>query len=257
MAALVSPPRFSLHEVGRRWGQLNALQNVSLTIEPGEFVAVVGPSGGGKSTLLDLLGGSLKASEGKIQVDHTPLANYSRKQLRQHRSRCGRIEQDGLVLPHLSVHNNILAGLLPHWPWWKILGAALWPIEQHRVQNLLQQVGLEDRQWEQASVLSGGQKQRVAVLRALAGNPPVLLADEPTASLDPGNSQEVADLILNYAKERKATVVWCTHWLSLIQSRMDRVLAIHQGKVVIDAPSHSISPEEIQALYQNTEESLQ
>ncbi len=249
-------PHFVLHDVSRHWGEVIALETISLSLKPGECVAVVGPSGGGKSTLLNLLGGSLRTTTGQIQIDGKDVHTLSRGELRQHRSRCGRIEQGNLVLPQLSVHNNVIAGLLPHWPWWRIAWSTLWPTESQAVQELLKQVGLETRQWERASILSGGQQQRVAVLRALIGKPSVLLADEPTASLDPSTSQSVAELLFSHAKKNRATLVWCTHWISLIQSQVDRIIGIQQGKIVIDAPANTVSQEDMQALYQNSHERL-
>ena len=249
-----TPPHFSLQSAGRSWGTRIALQDISLEIQPGERIAIIGPSGGGKSTFIRLLAGALRPSSGQVLVDDHSLQSLSRRELQKHRRRCGIVEQSLLLISQLSVHRNVLAGLLPHWSWMRILLSMLWPIEGKLVAKYLKQVGLEERQWDSVSQLSGGQQQRVAIARALIGQPDVVLADEPTASLDPTTAAEVTDLLLTHGQEHGATLVICTHWFSLVQPRVDRVLGIREGKILIDAPAEDVDEVALQALYAGSDE---
>ncbi len=242
-------PTCSLDRAGRRFGTRVALHPTSLEVPPGQRVALVGPSGGGKSTLLRLIGGSLRATTGRVLVDGRDLASLSRRDVRRHRARCGVIAQGGLLVPQLSVHRNVTAGRLAHWPWWRVLAASVRAQERARTADLLGLVGLAERQWDRAEQLSGGQRQRVAIARGIASDPRLILADEPTASLDPTTAGEVIQLLLRVTAARNATLLVSTHWTGLVLAHVDRLLGIREGRVVLDTPAADATEGDFDALY--------
>lgn len=247
-------PVLELKAVSRYWGKRAAINNLNLTIRPGETVALIGPSGGGKSTLIRLLAGVLKPTHGRVLADGKDLAKMSAAELRFHRAHARIIEQTHLLVPQLSVHQNVVAGKLPLWPWHRVMASALWPVEKQPVHSLLESLSIGEHQWRSASDLSGGQMQRVAIARALISDPTTLLADEPTASLDPATARAVTEIILNQAKERGVTLVFCTHWLDAIMHRCDRIIGLREGTLVLDAKPAEVTPDALDLLYQGSEE---
>ncbi|MBA3395927.1 MAG: ATP-binding cassette domain-containing protein [Deltaproteobacteria bacterium] len=227
-------PLFSLKDVSRSWGGNDALKGITLDIRAGEVILLAGPSGSGKSTLLRILTGALKPTSGRFEVGGVDLSSMSPSELRKYKRTCGIVEQGNLLVPQLDVHRNVLAGRLAHWPWHRILLSALWPIERERVATLLADLGLSDRQWETTANLSGGQQQRVAVARAMISAPMIIIADEPTASLDSQNAIQVTQMMVNAAKRTGATLILCTHWISLALPYMERLIGLRDGAIAID-----------------------
>jgi phosphonate transport system ATP-binding protein len=248
-------PQFRLDRASRRWGGTAALEDVSLTVQPGERILLAGPSGSGKTTLLRLLAGVLRPSGGSVQVDGVDVMAMGSGELRRHRARCGIVEQGGMLVPQSDVHRNVLAGRLAHMPWHAVLLSAVWRTEATPVRELLGRVGLADRQWDTAGNLSGGQQQRVAVARALFGGPGILLADEPTSSLDPTTAHDIADLLLDHAG-RGATLIFCSHWVSIARDRVTRVIGIRGGKLVLDARPADVTADALDELYRGSREQL-
>jgi phosphonate transport system ATP-binding protein len=248
-------PQFRLDRVSRHWGDTPALADVSLTVQPGERILLAGPSGSGKTTLLRLLAGVLRPTHGSVQVDGVDLMSMGSRELRRHRARCGIVEQGAMLVPQSDVHRNVLAGRLAHMPWHAVLLSAVWRIEAAPVRELLGRVGLADRQWDTAGNLSGGQQQRVAVARALIGGPGILLADEPTSSLDPKTAHDIADLLLEQAG-RGATLIFCSHWVSIARDRVTRVIGIRGGKLVLDARPGDVTADALDELYRGSREQL-
>jgi len=252
MNAVTAPgaaPDIALHGVGRHWNGQATLSGVSLCLKPGERVALIGPSGGGKTTLIRLIAGVLRATEGQVTVGGRKLQDFNWAELQGFRSRCRIVEQQSLLVPQATVHANVLSGLVSTWPWFKTLGAALLPLEQARVAALLQELGLGGLQWAQASELSGGQMQRVAIARALIANPAVLLADEPTASLDPHTAKAVTRQIVEQAKARHMTLVFCTHWFDIVRQDCTRVIGLRAGQLQFDCAPDEVSTERLDQLY--------
>jgi len=209
---------------GSGLNQVEALKNVHLSINKGEFVSIVGASGSGKSTLLHLLGGLDRPTEGKVMVDGENIYDYKEERLAIFRRRkVGFIFQFFNLVPILNVGENItLPALLDHDK-----------IDKHYLDELIQILGLEDRKSHLPSELSGGQQQRVAIGRALFNKPSIILADEPTGNLDSATSKEVIELLKFTAKKYNQTLILITHELN-IASMADRILTLKDGKIISD-----------------------
>ncbi len=249
MSETEAAPVLELRVAGRRWGERTALTELSLSIPAGQCVALVGPSGSGKTTLLRLLAGALVASEGVVLAGGRDLRQHGHRALQRHRARCGIVPQGQALVRQLSVHHNVLAGLLAEWPWYRVAASLLVGTDSRRVHRVLDHVGIGDRQWEPVSVLSGGQQQRVAVARALVRDPSLLLADEPTASLDPATALAITRLLVGQARRRGATLVLSTHHLSQVIDHVDRVIGLREGRVVLDASTTDLGDGALDALY--------
>ena len=206
---------------GEGENQVRAVDHTSLQIERGKFTAIVGRSGSGKSTLLHLIGGLDRPDSGKVWIDGTDI--YSRKddKLAQfRRKKIGFIFQDFNLIPSLNVWENIV---LP-------LGLDNRKVKPREVEDILKKIGLQDKKDAMPSALSGGQKQRTAIARALVTRPAIILADEPTGSLDSQSSGDILDLLLSIQKEQGVTLLIVTHDMSVAQ-RMQRQFVVHNGLV--------------------------
>lgn len=201
-------------------GAVNALCNVDLTIEDGEFVAIVGKSGSGKSTLLNLLGGLDSVTSGRVlynDVDITKLGEPALADFRLHK--IGFVFQFYDLLPELTAEENIM------------LPAQLAKNKSADISALVERLGLTDRMKHYPSQLSGGQQQRAAIARALINNPDVLLCDEPTGNLDQKTGDDVMELLLKLNKTEKRTIVIVTHNPE-IAARCERTIEISDGVLV-------------------------
>lgn len=204
--------------------KVNAVDNMNLTINQGEFVAIVGPSGSGKSTLLHLLGGVDRPSSGKVIVDGTDIYSLSEEELAVFRRRkVGFIFQFYNLVPVLDVEENILLPLLLDNK----------KVDRKYIDELISILGLNERKNHLPNELSGGQQQRVSIGRALAYSPSIVLADEPTGNLDSQNSKEIVDLLKLSVQKYNQTLVLITHDLD-IASQADRIITIEDGSIVKD-----------------------
>lgn len=203
---------------------VKALDNVSFSVEKGEFIAIVGPSGSGKSTLLHILGGVDVPTSGNVIIDKTDISQLNETALAIFRRRqIGLVYQFYNLIPILTVEENLTLPLL-------LDGKKP---DAKTVGNLVNQLGLEQRLQHLPNQLSGGQQQRVSVGRALINNPALLLADEPTGNLDSENSREIISLLRRFNKQSNQTVIIITHDERIALSA-DRVIAIEDGKIVRD-----------------------
>ena len=202
-----------------------ALDEINLSVDRGEFVYVVGPSGSGKSTLLKCIFRSEMPTSGSIYIDNYSLTNLSSKQVAYLRRNIGMIFQDFKLLKLRNVFDNVAFPL-------NIFGFSRSAIKR-KVLQVLDLVGLQDKTKHYPSELSGGEQQRICIARALINNPPVLLADEPTGSLDPDTSWEIMQL-LSKINQRKTTVVVATHNKGIVDDLRKRVVALEYGKLMKD-----------------------
>ena len=203
---------------------VKALDNVSFSVEKGEFIAIVGPSGSGKSTLLHILGGVDVPTSGNVIIDKTDISQLNETALAIIRRRqIGLVYQFYNLIPILTVEENLTLPLL-------LDGKKP---DAKTVGNLVNQLGLEQRLQHLPNQLSGGQQQRVSIGRALINNPALLLADEPTGNLDSENSREIISLLRRFNKQSNQTVIIITHDERIALSA-DRVIAIEDGKIVRD-----------------------
>ena len=202
-----------------------ALNNVSLKIEAGEFVFVVGDSGSGKSTLIKLLLRELLPTSGKIMVNDIDVASLRHKQIPKYRRKLGVVFQDFRLLKDRNVYENVAFAQ-------RIVQTPSKEIKKN-VPSILSTVGLAGKYKARPKQLSGGEQQRVALARALVNNPPILLAEEPTGNLDPKNSWEIMKL-LEEINERGTTVLVVTHNREIVNAMKKRVITMNKGVIVND-----------------------
>ena len=254
LSTLDDAPTLELVGVGKSYGELDALRGITLTFSPGERVAILGPSGSGKSTLIQLLAGALLPSTGEVRIGGRNITQWSRLELRAYRQRLGLVEQSLDLVPQLSLHRNVMAGLLASWSPWRILASLLWSLEKERVANMLSEVGLASRQFDPTHTLSGGEKQRVAIARALIHRPAILFADEPTSSLDPATARSVVKLLLEEAGKHAQSMILSTHWASVVQGHVNRIIGLREGTLVLDAPAQEVTESMLDELYAGHQE---
>lgn len=207
-------------------GTVNALDNVTFSVESGEFASIIGKSGSGKSTLLSLLGALETPTSGEIIVDETDIATLSSGQQTAYRARkIGFVFQHYNLVSNLTALENVMLALE--------FGGLPAAQRQSRAQELLDEVGLEpDQQARKPLHLSGGQQQRVSIARALANSPSIILADEPTGNLDSETGQKIFDLLHKLSRETHTTILAVTHDLE-IAGKTDRTFTLRDGKLLV------------------------
>lgn len=206
-------------------GDARAIDNMSFSIEDGEFVFLVGPSGSGKTSIIKLITGEREAGSGKVNVNGFDLRNMRRRKLPSMRRTIGVIFQDFRLIEDKTVYENVAFAM-------HVVGASNREIRR-RVPYVLDLVGLTGRERRYPREISGGEQQRVAVARAIVNSPRLLIADEPTGNLDPARSLELM-LLLDRINEMGTTVLVVTHEKELVNSFSKRVVAIEGGRIISD-----------------------
>ncbi len=213
-------------------GEVRALDGLSLTVPGGQFLAIVGPSGSGKSTLLSLLGGLDRPDEGQITVEGQELGGLRSHELARFRQgTVGFVFQSFNLLPNVTALDNVGLPM--------IFAGVDDATREKRARELLELVGLAERAHHRASQLSGGEQQRVAVARALANNPRVLLADEPTGNLDSETGQRVMQMLAGLHRQQGLTLVVVTHNQAVAQGAQ-RIVRLRDGRVVEDVEGRKV-----------------
>ena len=224
----------TLNSLSKTFGQTKAVDSVSLTIERGSFVGVIGRSGAGKSTLLRMINRLNEPTSGSIVFEGSNIAELSGTELREWRRRCAMIFQQFNLVGRLDVLTNVLMGRLATTPSWRSM-LRLWGEDDRTIAlAALDQFDIASLAAQRADQLSGGQQQRVAICRALVQEPDIILADEPIASLDPRNTKIVIDALLRINKHFGITVICNLHSLDIARTYCDRLVGMASGKVAFD-----------------------
>ena len=205
---------------------VHALRDINLTIEDGEFVYIIGPTGSGKSTLIKLLDGEEIPDQGRVLVNDVDVGKLRHSKVPFYPRSIGVVFQDFRLLPHLTIFENISFAL-------EVIGMDRQQIRQ-RVREVLELVSLSEKAKAFPNQLSGGQQQRATIGRAIANHPKVLIADEPTGNLDPEMSKEVIELLEKINEKEKTTVLMVTHDKNLVDAFKKRTISLEEGYIVAD-----------------------
>ncbi len=226
-----------------------AVNGVSFDMETNEFVSVIGPSGGGKSTLLRCINQLVKPTSGRVVFDGIEMTKLNTKMLRLARRRIGMIFQEFNLIDRLSVLTNVLCGKLGSTSLLRSLFGKFHKADMEKAKDICERVGLEDQIYKRADELSGGQRQRVGIARALIQEPDFLLVDEPTSSLDMRIQQEVLDLIYKLCKEEKVPALVSIHDVKLAMEYSNRILGLQDGILVFEGTSDGLDKETLNMIY--------
>ena len=207
-----------------------ALHNINLKVEKGEFVFIVGSSGAGKSTFLKLITCEERPNEGQVLIDGQDISHIRKGKIPYVRRKMGLVFQDFRLIDHMTVYDNVAFAM-------RVVGASPKAIKK-RVPYILGLVGLQHKAKHYPTEMSGGERQRVGLARALVNNPSMILADEPTGNIDPALSYEIVDL-LSAINQRGTTVLMVTHEHSLVKHFHKRIIQIHSGEIVADTAAIS------------------
>jgi phosphonate transport system ATP-binding protein len=225
------------------------LQDIDLAIEPRGITAIIGPSGTGKSTLIRCINRLVEPTQGEILFDGVDLARLSGSELRHARRHIGMVFQEYNLVERLTVMENLLCGRLGYVGAWKAWRRKFAPEDIRRAFELLDVVGLSGFAHRRADALSGGQRQRVGIARAVMQEPKLLLADEPTSSLDPKTSVEIMQLLADIARSREIPVLINMHDVELAKRFADRIVGMSEGRIVFDGPPERLTDEVLTKIY--------
>jgi phosphonate transport system ATP-binding protein len=233
----------------RRFGSKAAVDGVSLSVEPGSFIGVIGRSGAGKSTLLRMINRLQDPSEGSIRWKDQDVTGLKGQELRDWRMRCAMVFQQFNIVGRLDVMTNVLMGRLNHTSQMRSL-LKLWSQEDRTIAvSALDMFDITTLAGQRAESLSGGQQQRVAIARALVQEPEIILADEPIASLDPRNTKTVMDSLLRLNRHFGITVICNLHDLDIAKEYCGRLVGMAQGRIVFDGAPDTLTEEVARDLY--------
>lgn len=225
------------------------LKGINLEVPKGQIVGLIGPSGAGKSTLIRCINRLIEPTSGEIYLSDISLGSLSLAQMRQQRRRIGMIFQEYALVERLSVMENVLSGRLGYLPFWRTFLRHFPKEDISKAFTYLQRVGLLEHANKRADELSGGQRQRVGIARALAQEPDLLLIDEPTASLDPKTSRQIMRLIQEICKEKDLPAIINIHDVALAMQFMDRIIGLHDGKIVYDGAASGLNEKVLTQIY--------
>lgn len=228
---------------------LLALNDINLTIEKGEYVAVIGLSGAGKSTFIRCINRMHDITDGTLVVNDIEVTKLRGREVRQFRRNIGMIFQSFNLVTRTTVLKNVLVSFVPDLSLWRKISGLF--TKQQKIQALtaLDQVGILDKAYTRVDQLSGGQQQRVALARTLAQNPDIILADEPVASLDPVTAGQVMDDFKKINQEMNITVIMNIHHVDLALQYADRIIGIKKGEVVFDGKSSMVDQRVLDHIY--------
>jgi phosphonate transport system ATP-binding protein len=238
-----------LRGIKKRFGDTRAVDGVSLRIERGELIGVIGRSGAGKSTLLRLINRLTDPTEGSVLWNGEDVTQLKSRELRRWRRRCAMIFQQFNLCPRLDVITNVLVGVVAERPLASSLVKFFPAADRARAIMELDALDMAGVALQRAGTLSGGQQQRVAIARAMMQDPDILLADEPVASLDPVNAEIVMEALERVCRERGIPVMVNLHSLEIARRYCTRIIAMTQGRIVFDGPPDELTPQVVDLVY--------
>ncbi|MHC5224764.1 phosphonate ABC transporter ATP-binding protein [Ignatzschineria sp. LJL83] len=235
-------------------GKKDVLKNVNFTVTGNNITAIIGPSGTGKSTLLRCINRLIYPTKGHIYLvtkgdNKLDLTTVKGKALRHARREISMVFQEYNLVERLTVMENLLTGRLGYISMFKAWRRKFSPEDIQRAYALLDKVGLKGFESQLASALSGGQRQRVGIARALMQNPKILLADEPTSSLDPKTAVEIMKLIVDISEQEQIPVILNIHDVSLAKEYASRIIGMNHGSVVFDGSAQDLTDEDLLKIY--------
>lgn len=245
-----------LHGLTKRFGAVVAVNGVEVAVPPGQMVGVIGPSGAGKSTLLRLINRLIESDSGRITHGALDVTALRGRALRHWRARAAMIFQQYNLIPRLDVLTNVLIGRLERRASLPTLFGIFSAAERALALETLDRFGLADTALQAAGTLSGGQQQRVAICRALLQEPWLVLADEPIASLDPRNAALVLRALREVNQERGLTVLINLHHLDTVREYCDRVIAMRDGRILLDAAPDALDADVVFEIYGMREDEI-
>ena len=226
-----------------------ALKNINLQIEQGEFVAIIGLSGAGKSTILRCINRMHDISKGELTVDGVEVDSLRGKELRRYRRKVGMIFQSFNLVTRSTAIKNVLTADVPDMPFFKVLFGIFSKEQKMHALESLDKVGILDKAYTRCDQLSGGQQQRVALARTLNQNPTIILADEPVAALDPVTAHQVMADFKRINEEMNITILINIHHVDLALGYAQRVVGIRAGEIVYDGPASEVTQEILDSIY--------
>ena len=229
-----------------------ALKGINLQIEQGEFVAIIGLSGAGKSTILRCINRMHDITKGELTVDGVDVDALKGKTLRRYRRKVGMIFQSFNLVSRSTAIKNVLTADVPDMNFFRVLFGIFTKEQKMRALESLDKVGILDKAYTRCDQLSGGQQQRVALARTLNQNPKIILADEPVASLDPITAKQVMEDFVRINKEYNISILLNIHHVDLALKYCDRVIGVRAGEIVFDGPASTITQKQIDAVYNGT-----
>ncbi|MGI5895123.1 MAG: phosphonate ABC transporter ATP-binding protein [Candidatus Merdivicinus sp.] len=235
---------------------VHALKNVSLDVQEGEFISVIGPSGSGKSTLLRAINRLIPITNGEVFLDGESVGYLRGKELRNVRHKVGMIFQNYNLVYSLSVLQNVLHGRLGYMSGVKGIFGLYSEEDKQAALDLLDEMGMKQYCYHRASDLSGGQKQRVGIARAINQNPRLLLCDEPIASLDPSSAKTIMDLLHDMTRKRNIACIVNLHQLDVALKYSTRIIGLSKGEIVFDGKPEELTRHKIELIYGASSENL-
>ena len=238
-----------LADVGKIYGDVPALSDVSFSIPAGAFVVLLGPSGAGKSTIFRCVTGLTQPDTGSIDVAGAKINTLSGRPLREARRNIGLIFQQFNLIGRLTAIKNVLGGRLGHALAWRVILRLFARQDRQLALANLDRVGLLDKAYQRADSLSGGQQQRVAIARVLTQESQIILADEPVSSLDPDSSETVLGILKGISRERGIAVLCSLHQVDLAKRYADRIIGLRGGRIVYDGPAEGLTDQALDLIY--------
>ncbi len=226
-----------------------ALKDINLQIEQGEFVAIIGLSGAGKSTILRCINRMHDVTSGMLTVDGVNVNTLKGRELRKFRRKVGMIFQSFNLVSRSTAIKNVLTAEVPEMNFFRVLFGIFDKDQKMHALESLDKVGILDKAYTRCDQLSGGQQQRVALARTLNQNPQIILADEPVASLDPIMARQVMKDFVRINKDYNITILLNIHHVDLALQYCDRVIGVREGQIVFDGPAGTITQEQIDEVY--------